>query len=68
MQKYRQCNYSCSIGRLFMAIVQVQVLTGELPAAVQHNSAAVVLVCNTSIRELIQLYWIYVTAAYIIMN
>ncbi|XP_046801604.1 serine-rich adhesin for platelets [Lucilia cuprina] len=61
-------NYSCSIGRLFTAIVQVQVLTGELPAAVQHNSAAAVVVCNISIRELIQLYWIYVTAAYFIMN
>ncbi|KAL9886916.1 defective proboscis extension response 18 [Glossina fuscipes fuscipes] len=33
-------NYSCAIGRLFAAIVQVQVLTGELPAAVQHNSAS----------------------------
>ncbi|XP_065364070.1 serine-rich adhesin for platelets [Calliphora vicina] len=61
-------NYSCSIGRLFTAIVQVQVLTGELPAAVQHNSAAAVVVCTISIRELIQLYWIYVTAAYFVVN
>ncbi|ALC49973.1 dpr18 [Drosophila busckii] len=36
-------NYSCSLGRLFTVIVQVQVLTGELPAAVQHNSANVKL-------------------------
>ncbi|XP_054087470.1 uncharacterized protein LOC105219132 isoform X2 [Zeugodacus cucurbitae] len=36
-------NYSCSIGKLFTAIVQVQVLTGELPAAVQHNTASKLL-------------------------
>ncbi|XP_043067325.1 uncharacterized protein dpr18 isoform X2 [Drosophila bipectinata] len=32
-------NYSCSLGKLFTVIVQVQVLTGEIPAAVQHNKA-----------------------------
>ncbi|KAM7346827.1 defective proboscis extension response 18 [Cochliomyia hominivorax] len=61
-------NYSCSIGRLFTAIVQVQVLTGELPAAVQHNAAAALVVWNVSIRELIQLYWIYITAVYLVIN
>ncbi|XP_059223083.1 uncharacterized protein LOC106084309 [Stomoxys calcitrans] len=54
-------NYSCSIGRLFTAIVQVQVLTGELPAAVQHNSAKALDVCNTQslliAGALMHLWW-----------
>ncbi|XP_073833947.1 defective proboscis extension response 18 [Musca autumnalis] len=57
-------NYSCSIGRLFTAIVQVQVLTGELPAAVQHNSAtALFALCKTqslpTLLGLMHLSWLF---------
>uniref|UniRef100_A0A0K8W2S9 Ig-like domain-containing protein n=1 Tax=Bactrocera latifrons TaxID=174628 RepID=A0A0K8W2S9_BACLA len=44
-------NYSCSIGKVFTAIVQVQVLTGELPAAVQHNAAPKLLRSVTALSN-----------------
>ncbi|XP_058983176.1 mucin-3A-like [Musca domestica] len=57
-------NYSCSIGRLFTAIVQVQVLTGELPAAVQHNSATALARWRSTqslrvLGGLMHLWWLF---------